>query len=318
MKIAVLLATYNGEKYIAEQLDSLLNQTNKNFVIYISDDCSNDNTIEIVKVYENNHPDRIKKLDNIERFGSAKENFLHLLLRVEADLYFFCDQDDVWLSDKIESLLLRYNQEENKNQPISLYSDSIVVDSNLKTLYGSFVEYLGFYSTHDSWKFHLIHNDAAGCTMLINKKLADLYKENSHIIDSKKIMMHDYFFIQMASIFGKVVFLDKKLMLYRQHENNSVGIKTNHVFPAGKTLHIDNIEKTCDQLMEIFKIPFDIDKNRKEFVEKYARLKYKSDFYRINFLLFHGMIYPERLKNKLGFIFELINNQNKLNEYYSL
>ena len=102
--IAILLATYNGGQYLREQLDSLFAQTNQDFRIVIHDDGSTDNTVEIINEYKEKYPERIEVLDGKPK-GTPKANFMYLLSEVEADCYFFCDQDDVWLPTKVEESL---------------------------------------------------------------------------------------------------------------------------------------------------------------------------------------------------------------------
>ena len=103
--VSVLLASYNGEKYIREQLDSILNQTFSDLSIVISDDLSADGTPEIIREYEEQYPGRVRSLRNSERSGSAQNNFFRLLKSEADDYIMLCDQDDVWLPDKVEVTL---------------------------------------------------------------------------------------------------------------------------------------------------------------------------------------------------------------------
>ena len=124
-KVDILLATYNGEKYIKEQIESILNQTYKNIQIIISDDCSQDKTREILKEYEKN--DKIKVFYQEKNLGYVK-NFEFLLKQVENNLYMLSDQDDVWKKEKIEKTV-----EKLKNENLDLvFGDLEVVDEDLK------------------------------------------------------------------------------------------------------------------------------------------------------------------------------------------
>ena len=100
--ISILLSTYNGEKYLSEQLDSILQQSYQNFIIYIRDDGSNDNTLNIIMYYVHNFPSKIKLVDDKVKHRGAKLSFIWLMSHIESDYYMFCDQDDVWLPNKIE------------------------------------------------------------------------------------------------------------------------------------------------------------------------------------------------------------------------
>ena len=275
-RLAVLLATYNGGQYLKEQLDSLLAQSYKDFAIYISDDSSKDNTIEIVEEYQKNYPETIINIENTKKFGSAKGNFLNLAKSVESELYIFCDQDDVWLPNKFEELVNRYDQEKTTDVPVVVYSDSKVVDSNLNVLYESFIKYMGFKANKKNLKFRLLRNDVAGCTMLCNSKLIEAYKKVADQIDEKSIMMHDYFFVQIAAVYGQVYFVDKPLMLYRQHGNNSVGITGYKEILDNRTPEMANVDETHQQVKEVLKIQLPVEAKRKKIVNKFLTLKDKG------------------------------------------
>ncbi len=130
-KVDVLMATYNGEKYLKEQIDSILNQTYQNIHLIISDDCSTDGTRNILKEYEENEKITVFYQENNQ--GYVK-NFEFLLNQVTSELYMFADQDDFWLPEKIEKSVEKL-QKENLDL---VFGDLEVVDENLKTLYPSF------------------------------------------------------------------------------------------------------------------------------------------------------------------------------------
>lgn len=228
MKTAILLATHNGEKFLRAQIESLLNQTYTDFTIYISDDYSTDNTKSIINDYITAYPQKIKNISNNQKFGTARDNFLNLVTKVEADCYLFCDQDDIWNPDKIETLIQEY-QTHPDNIPTLIHSDLTVVNKDLEITNSSFFEIMHL-DKNLSWKQLLVQNNTTGCAMLINKALADLYKKNTHKLINENIIMHDYFFALAASLFGNVYFIDKPLIQYRQHQNNSVGAKNTKSF----------------------------------------------------------------------------------------
>ena len=127
--IAILMATYNGEKYLGEQIDSLLAQTYKDWHLYIHDDGSTDNTNAILQEYAQKHSN-IHVLEYESQRG-AMRNFLSLLQRVEADYYMFCDQDDVWLKEKVELSFEEMKRQEAacQGKPIIVYTDLYVTDA---------------------------------------------------------------------------------------------------------------------------------------------------------------------------------------------
>ena len=135
MMVEILLATYNGKKYLKQQLDSLLNQTFEDFKIIIRDDSSKDKTMDIIMEYKEKYPEKIKVIEDDVKCGSSVSNFMQLIKHATAPYIMFCDQDDYWLPNKIEISLKKMRQEENdKNKPILIYTDYKVVDSNLNSI----------------------------------------------------------------------------------------------------------------------------------------------------------------------------------------
>ena len=140
--IAILMSTYNGERYLREQIDSLLSQTNKDWILYIRDDGSTDGTVLIVKEYEREYPYKIVLLeDGLGNLGSGC-SFMQLLSSVNSDYYMFCDQDDVWLSDKIEKtyLKLRTMESEDIGKSVVVFTDLYIVDKSLNIISNSLWE----------------------------------------------------------------------------------------------------------------------------------------------------------------------------------
>ena len=133
--IAILMATYNGEKYLREQIDSLLNQTCQDWHLYVHDDGSKDGTVNIVKSYAERYPDKVTLLDYPPQ-GGACRNFLSLLEKAEARYYMFCDQDDVWLPEKIALSLEEMKRQEalHLQKPVVIHTDLHIVDDKLTVI----------------------------------------------------------------------------------------------------------------------------------------------------------------------------------------
>lgn len=226
--IQILLATYNGENYIREQLDSLLSQTNMNWLLLIHDDGSTDSTMEIIRGYCNAHPERIFLLEDDIHFGNSKDNFSHLLTASTAEYVMFCDQDDIWLSDKIEKTfgLMQDLVNDNKELPILVHSDLEVVDVTLTPIAPSMFAYQGLSKSINGLLQILVKNSVTGCTMMINRKAIDV----SLPIPSSAIM-HDWWIAaNVVKYQGVIGFVDKALIKYRQHNSNSVGAKKNTLY----------------------------------------------------------------------------------------
>ena len=234
--IDVLLATYNGEKYIKEQIDSILKQSYKNIRLIISDDCSKDKTQEILKEYEKKD-NRIELHIQEKNLGVVK-NIEFLLKQVKNKYYMLSDQDDVWLPEKIEKSL----ETLLKNNVDLVFGDLEVVDQDLKTMYPSFGDFMllnkKIHKYINSNRLNYIYNCVTGCTILAKKetiqKILPLPKKSKYLI-------HDHWIGLMTSIYGKVAYMPEKYIKYRQHGNNQVGTdKISHGF------------KKLDQVRELF------------------------------------------------------------------
>lgn len=219
MKTAILMSTYNGEKYLEDQIKSLKSQTWKKWDLYVRDDGSTDHTLKIIKNLARKDK-RIHFISDSEEHLRPMKSFIKLLGEVSADYYFFCDQDDYWLPNKLELMLAEI---ENKNNTIPqlVYCGLKCVDENLKPIVNDFENLLG----KVNGKSRFIGNDMPGCVMLFNKKLRDLAIK--YITSYENIVMHDWWIALVAQTFGDITFFDKKLILYRQHGDNSIGAGIN-------------------------------------------------------------------------------------------
>lgn len=229
-KIAILLATYQGESYIKQQLDSLLGQTYKNWKAFIHDDGSKDQTVRIVKEYCEKYPDHFSIIEG-PSCGGAKGNFFFLTNMIESELYMYCDQDDVWKSEKVQITLDGMEKISKKEKPCLVFTDLTVVDSNLKVIDNSMSHYQRLDCEKKGLNRALIQNVVTGCTMMINRSLRDLMVKKC---DYKNVLMHDWWAAVIANAFGEAYYIDVPTILYRQHLDNSVGAK--------KTFSIENLK----------------------------------------------------------------------------
>lgn len=219
MEVAVLIATYNGASYIGELLNSLKQQDFQNFTCYVHDDGSTDGTIDIVRKYRDEGELDINILD-YPPTGSAKANFMSMLKYIHEPYAMFCDQDDVWLNNKIEISLRTIKSIECGSLPVLTFSDLRVVDENLNTISDSFMKYTGLSPKRIKPNELLLENVVAGCTAIMNRYL---YEEAQNIQTYEKINIHDHFFALLASCSGKIAYINQPLILYRQHGNNEKG-----------------------------------------------------------------------------------------------
>lgn len=210
--VAVLLATYNGEKYLVEQLNSIIYQKEVNVHVYISDDGSSDQTIHIINSYFKKYPKKIKKIFYSDYKNSAK-NFLHLAKKkLNYKYYAFCDQDDVWLKKKLINAIKKINL------GYDLYGGRTVNTNKNLIKIGSSPKYKYL---RPSFNNALIQSFAGGNTMVFSNKIYKLLEKTDL---KKKIPAHDWWTYIVTTYCGKKVYYDPvPYVLYRQHENNVIG-----------------------------------------------------------------------------------------------
>lgn len=232
LKFGVVIATYNGEKYILEQLNSILTQSKQVGEIVITDDGSTDSTKDIVHSFiKNNKRDITIKFVEHSNTKSIQDNFIYGCSFFEnVDYIFFCDQDDVWLENKVE---LFYEQIIKFNNPSFVFSDAKVVDSNLNVINKSLVNTLSdnlytelcdtdksiiFLQNKTNTRAVLLWNIATGMNTCVKFELIKKYNKIT------KNILHDYFYFMISYFNNSVLFIPKQSALYRQHNFNCVGV----------------------------------------------------------------------------------------------
>lgn len=222
--VLVLLAAYNGEKYIGDMIESVLGQDYNNIRVVLSDDNSSDSTVEILSDYADKYPEKIIHYKSGKKFGNAQSHFMHLLTKFHNSKYImFCDQDDVWHKDKVSRTLKLMKQLENKEVPVLVHTDLHVVDEELREISSSFCKYSNIDGNRIKLNHLIVHNVVTGCTVMINETLAKM--ATTKPIPMEKVIMHDWWMAILAACLGKVGFLNENTIEYRQHGNNTVGAK---------------------------------------------------------------------------------------------
>ena len=222
-EVLILLATYNGEKYINEMVDSIIAQDYDDWHLVLSDDSSSDSTPQILAKYAHDYPEKITHYESHIRFGNAQNHFMHLLQKFHnAPYIMFCDQDDVWHKDKISKTLSKIKETEENDVPALVHTDLAVVDGNLNKISDSFCKLSKINGDRLELNQLLVQNVVTGCTVMMNKKLAEIC---CRCPLPKEALMHDWWVAIICSVFGKSAFLDSATIDYRQHGSNSVGAK---------------------------------------------------------------------------------------------
>ena len=253
MTIEILLASYNGEKYIREQIDSILTQTSNRWHLTVSDDGSTDHTGDILDDYVARYSDKIVRVYSGRKFGNARDHFFWLISQCEADYIATCDQDDYWYCGKIEKVLDKLLAEENKcekEKPILVFSDQTPTDAQLNPLAPSLMRYQNQFFEYFDYRSLLMQNVVTGGAMGFNRALAVLAMQCE---DTSKTIMHDWWLAVVAARFGKIAYIDESLGDYRQHGSNSVGAKDvrslGHVL--NKLSNLEVIRKTtCEKKLQ--------------------------------------------------------------------
>ena len=220
-EIDILMAAYNGEKYIAEQIDSILNQTFQDFRLVIRDDGSTDNTPAIIEDYAQKYPGKVEVVHDDKGSVNFCRNFFELLGHAQADYVMFCDQDDYWFPYKVQVTLdyMKKAEKENPGKAVLVFCGKEIVGGNLQSIDspGDTSIQSGRYTLRQL----LILNCVSGCTEMLNRELYTRLGEYSEAID-----FHDWWSALCAASAGVIRYMPEPLIKYRQHGNNFVGAGT--------------------------------------------------------------------------------------------
>jgi len=212
--VSIALATYNGEKFLKAQLESIYAQTYKNIEVVVTDDCSDDRTLEILEQYREQHG--LKYYQNDTNLGVVK-NFERAISFCRGEYIALADQDDIWLDNKIELLV---NHIGNSSM---IFTDAKLIDEKGNVIQKSFHESTKEYiPTVDAYNYLLHKNFVTGCTVLFDKNII-----KGKLSIPEKLFLHDHWLALLATQYNGVKYVKQQLILYRQHENNLVGSNIN-------------------------------------------------------------------------------------------
>jgi len=229
-EIDVLMATWNGSPFLEEQLSSLFCQTFENFRLLLRDDGSTDSTLQIVEQYRSQYPDRVFLRNNLARQGACR-TFSLLAEESTAPYVAFCDQDDIWRSDKLAlsmSAMKAIEAQHGIQMPVLVFSDMAIVDEDRKLMAPSLWKQAHVNPARASFGAMLVQNLVAGCTTLANRSL--LLKA---MPVPETASMHDSWLGLVAAAFGICHPIHETTVQYRQHRGNAIG--------AGRGWRLGNI-----------------------------------------------------------------------------
>ena len=304
--VEILLAVYNGEKYLKQQIDSIINQSYENWKLLIFDDGSNDATEKIVSEYVKQMPNKIFYEKSLTNSKSAVYSFAHLLNLSKEKYVAFCDHDDVWIEDKLKISVnaIKRLEKEFFNEAILVYTDLFVVDENLKLIKKSMMKSQKLKLKEKPLNRLLVQNNVTGCTMLFNRQLINICGKIP-----KSAVMHDWWLSLVAAAFGKTKFLNVKTVHYRQHSNNQIGFKKVGSLKyiaqrlKNKSLVKKSIELTYQQAENFLRIyEKKLKKEHIDVLKEYLKLKDYCKFRRI-FKMFLGGFLKDGILRKLGQVF---------------
>lgn len=303
-KVAILMAVYNGGKYLRQQIDSIVNQTFSDWQLYIRDDGSFDNSVEIINKYINDYPSKIQLVkDELNNLGSCN-NFFQLIKHAEAEYYMFSDQDDIWNLDKIENTLNHFIELEKINElskPLLLHTDLVVVDDDLQLISPSFWKYQQMDVRNGNF-FNklLVQNIVTGCTLMFNCELKEKL-----IQLPVNVFVHDWWIALVASAFGSIEYMEIQTLKYRQHNQNVAGAKQS----SGKhfikrLLKFDEVKKGLEHSVFQANVFLEVYRNQLDdrlinMLVEFGNLNNYNWFYRRIILVKYG-IYKSRLVRNIG------------------
>lgn len=304
--VSIVMATYNGEKYLGEQIDSIMSSTYQDFELFIVDDGSQDTTMEILERYKEQYPDKIHISQNEINMGVTL-NFLNGISKTTSDYVMLCDQDDVWRKDKIARTLKRVKQMEvqfGKNVPTTVFTDAYVVDNKLNLIYESFFRSGRLNPRLIDLSHLLMENKLIGCTVMINGALRRVLQ--NHPLP-KRAKFHDSWLGLIAASFGRIGFLNEPTLLYRQHSANIVG---NRSFLSYILSRVGNLRKQREALLsnymqaaEFANLYHDLfDSKKLELILRFSKL-HKERFIRRRIMLIRHRYLKSGIIRNIGLMF---------------
>lgn len=284
-KVAVIMSTYNGEKFIKEQLDSILNQTYKNIEIIVRDDGSKDATVSIIKEYQKNNTNI--KLFEGKNVGFVK-SFFKLLSLANADYYSYADQDDVWIENKV-ALAVEELDKLDDSYPNMCFGNSDYYNENMN--------FLGYGDKNKKYSFlrALFSCVGQGMTFTINNKTRDLIVNNM----PESCFFHDWWTYLLCSGLGNVAYNNVTTVKYRRRKENATSEGQGYfrlvIWRFKNLLFANGMKDIKQQMLNYKKIFYDkLSKENQKILELFSNEKYNF------FIALKKCFYPKRIRSKIS------------------
>ena len=283
-KVAVIMSTYNGERFIKEQMDSIIEQTYKNIEIIVRDDGSTDKTKDIIREYQKKHKNI--KLYEGENLGFIK-SFFELLKIAEADYYAYADQDDIWMENKIELAVNSLDLLDN-SKPNMAFGNSDYYDENMK--------FIGYGDKDKKYSFlmSLFSCVTQGMTMTVNKKARDMIIENM----PKSCFFHDWWTYILCVALGNVTYDNVTTVKYRRRKENATSEGQGYyrllVWRVKNLLFKDGMKDIKRQMLNFKEMYYnDLSDENKKILDLFSNEKYNF------FKALKKSFYPKRIRSKI-------------------
>jgi rhamnosyltransferase len=296
-KVTIVMATYNGEKFIKKQLESILTQSYKNFELIICDDKSTDTTQDILHKYAQQYQNIVFFI-NRERIGVVK-NFEKLINLADSDYIACSDQDDIWKKDKLEiEMTAMLSNKEYLNIPSLVHSDLSLIDENDCIEHTSYFKYRNYQLGNKKDLGHILGPcGVMGNTLIINKKLKKLILPFPDTLD-----VHDYWIAIVCELFGKRITINQKLVKYRIHSGNCSN-KKSIIFKSklhfSRNIKLPNLETNRKYFLPLLLSNISNQKDKKILKIYLEYLEFKKN----KFSLYYKLIRYSLVKK--GFIFRI-------------
>lgn len=320
-KVAILMATYNGEKYLSKQIESILNQSFQNWELYISDDMSTDDTVKILKEYREKD-NRIKDIWIHQNNHGAFSNFFNVISNVQSlnkkfDYILYADQDDIWVKNKIQLLVDFIGKKEKSNPqlPIAVYTDLELIDGNDNKINKKISE---IKDMQPSNQYEVIFKGGYvwGTTLIFN---SDLFNMLSIPEDISGKLPHDVYTSFYACSFGKLFYYNKPLVLYRRHGENVSHLPTKSnlikVLKVGVTKLSDTINWDSEKIWRILYF-LKYAKNSNQFTDDLNNALISGGFKGIKFLKEYNIEPSNSVYSSIVFKFVLLTKLYKQTKWY--